>query len=96
MKAQLYNSYARGRYQIYSLDPTIDLFIGPYRVLYKEGLSAFIAGIGSFQTAKFEIDSWQQFQLACFQKLPKVETFTKLPQFLSSTIVLHLFACFQK
>ena len=36
-------------YQVYSLDPTIDLFIGLYRGLYKERVHALIVGIGSFE-----------------------------------------------
>jgi len=62
---------------VYSLSPTTDLFIGPYRGLYKEGvnLSPELVALSRFQTAKFETDLWQQFQFACFQKLPKVETF---------------------
>ena len=61
---------------------------------------AFIVRIDSFeQISSCQIwNLWQQFQLACFQKLAKVETFIyqRIAKTCSSAVVLQLLACFQK
>ena len=79
----IYFQHACKRYQVYSLDPTSNLFIEVFGV----HLLPELLVLSRFQAARFAGNLWQWFHS---------KSGNQNWQFLSSTIVLQLLACFQK